>query len=247
MIVDNLARIQSSIEHCAKEYAKHNHLVAHKVTLVAVTKYQSVDSIIALHNLGHCVFGENKVQDLKAKIQAINAIKENLDSNKLVKTTKQHLEVPFFWHFIGTLQTNKINALLALQPILIHSVDSFALALTLDERCKRIDHIQDVLLQVNAANEATKHGFSLESAYDAFLEIRHKVTNLRLRGIMSIGAHSEDKAVVYDSFARTKELYDKIPDVDTLSMGMSEDFVEAIACGSNMVRIGSALFKDDTI
>ena len=156
-------------------------------------------------------------------------------------------QTPIEWHFIGTLQRNKINALLSLRPTLIHSIDSLELALALDERCKAQGRIQPVLLQVNAANEPSKHGFSLESTCDAFAQIRAHTSHLRLQGLMTIGAHTQDISAVVESFARTKALYDTLraaySDIETLSMGMSGDFMHAIMQGANMVRIGSALFS----
>ena len=98
-----------------------------------------------------------------------------------------------------------------------------------------------MLLQVNAANEASKHGFSLDSARDAFLQIRESAPFLELCGIMSIGANNDDMGLVEESFALTKALYDSLPNVSVLSMGMSGDFELAIKHGANMVRIGSAL------
>ena len=228
----NLKSIQDKIQKYSQIYTQKHNIKTHEIKLIAVSKYHSTQEILALHSLGQCCFGENKVQDLRQKIGEI-------DSKSLVSNN------PIEWHFIGTLQRNKINSLLALRPALIHSIDSLPLALAIDEKCLELDIIQPVLLQVNSANEPSKHGFSLECAKEAFLEIKDRAKNLNLCGVMTIGAHSDDRNKINDSFAITKELYDSLSSAgaSVLSMGMSGDFDLAIQNGANMLRIGSALFS----
>ena len=228
----NLKSIQDKIQKYSQIYTQKHNIKSHEIKLIAVSKYHSTQEILALHSLGQCCFGENKVQDLRQKIGEI-------DSKSLVSNN------PIEWHFIGTLQRNKINSLLALRPALIHSIDSLPLALAIDEKCLELDIIQPVLLQVNSANEPSKHGFSLECAKEAFLEIKDRAKNLNLCGVMTIGAHSDDRNKINDSFAITKELYDSLSSAgaSVLSMGMSGDFDLAIQNGANMLRIGSALFS----
>lgn len=239
-IASNLSFITQQIKVATEQYQAKAGVTGHKVTLVAASKYQDLESIRALYWAGQCVFGENRVQDLRQKAGEL-AIMENLAPNQV------NLK-PIEWHFIGTLQRNKINQLLALSPALIHSIDSIELALSLDEKCKAQGRIQPALLQVNAASEPSKHGFSLESTCDAFAHICAHTSHLRLQGLMTIGAHTQDIGVVVESFARTKALYDTLcasySDVKILSMGMSGDFMHAIGQGATIVRIGSALFKD---
>lgn len=228
----NLKSIQDKIQKYSQIYTQKHNIKTHEIKLIAVSKYHSTKEILALHSLGQCSFGENKVQDLKQKIGEI-------DSKSLVG--KNSIE----WHFIGTLQRNKINSLLALRPALIHSIDSLPLAIAIDEKCLELGIIQPVLLQVNSANEPSKHGFSLECAKEAFLEIKDRAKNLNLCGIMTIGAHSDDRSKINDSFAITKEIYDSLSSAgaSVLSMGMSGDFDLAMQNGANMLRIGSALFS----
>lgn len=227
----NLKSIQDKIQQYSQIYAQKHNTKTHNIKLIAVSKYHTTQEILALHSLGQCYFGENKVQDLKQKVGEIDS-KNPIDKN------------PIQWHFIGTLQRNKINSLLALRPALIHSIDSLPLALAINEKCLELGIIQPVLLQVNSANEPSKHGFSLECAKEAFLEIKECAKNLNLCGIMTIGAHSDDRSKINDSFAITKELYDSLSSAgaSVLSMGMSGDFDLAIQNGANMLRIGSALF-----
>lgn len=241
-IASNLALITRQIDAATERYQAKAGITGHKVTLIAVSKYQDVESMRALYLAGQRAFGENRVQDLRQKA---SELKENLAQPPYQPAPNP--QKPIKWHFIGTLQRNKINHLLALSPTLIHSIDSIELALSLDERCKAQGRIQPALLQVNAASEPSKHGFSLESTCDAFAHIRARTSHLRLQGLMTIGAHTQDIGAVVESFARTKALYDTLraaySDVETLSMGMSGDFMHAIEQGANMVRIGSALFK----
>ncbi|MGX3045350.1 YggS family pyridoxal phosphate-dependent enzyme [Helicobacter sp. T3_23-1056] len=223
----NLKTIQNKIQTISKQYAQKHDIKSHNIKLIAVSKYHSIDEILAMHSLGQNSFGENKVQDLKTKISQIDFSKN------------------FEWHFIGSLQRNKINTLLSLNPALIHSIDSLNLAYEIDKKCKQLGKIQPILLQVNSANEPSKHGFDLKNAKEAFLKIKESTTNLNLCGIMTIGAHSEDKSKIEDSFARTKKLHDSLEKYGSsvLSMGMSGDFELALQNGANMLRIGSALFR----
>ncbi len=219
MMRQNLKSVIARIEQARLAYSAHQ-----VIRFVAVSKYHTKDEIQALYELGQRAFGENKVQDLNLKVSSLS-----------------HL--PLEWHFIGRLQKNKINALLALRPALIHSIDSIELAKTLNGRCVRNGITQDVLLQVNSANEETKQGVTLESACDIYLQIKEQCKNLNLRGLMSIGAHTDDEREIDKSFASTKKIFDSIKDADILSMGMSGDFEIAIKNGANLLRIGSALFN----
>lgn len=232
----NLKSIQDKIQKYSQIYTQKHGIKTHDIKLIAISKYHSTQEILALHSLGQCSFGENKVQDLKQKISEIDS-KSFINKNSIDNN-------PIKWHFIGTLQRNKINSLLALRPALIHSIDSLPLALAINEKCLELGIIQPVLLQVNSANEPSKHGFSLECAKEVFLEIKECAKNLNLCGIMTIGAHSDDRGKINDSFAITKELYDSLSSAGAtvLSMGMSGDFDLAIQNGANMLRIGSALF-----
>ncbi len=196
----------------------------HIVKIVAVSKYSQSSEIKDLYEIGQRAFGENKVQDLKAK------------SNELE-------ELPLEWHFIGNLQKNKINNLLAINPTLFQALDSYELALELQKKLEAKEMTLNCLLQVNSAKEESKHGFMPEETQEIYAKITSECKNINLKGLMSIGAHSEDKAVVKQSFETTYELYKTLPNATICSMGMSSDFELAIACGSNMVRLGSVMFN----
>lgn len=196
------------------------------VKIVAVTKYVSTDEIKELYELGQRAFGESKVQDLKQKEEALS-------------------DLPIEWHFIGRLQKNKINHLIDLNPFLMQSLDSFELALEIDKRLDAKGKKLDALLQINSAKEESKAGVMPEIAYDEYLKIIENTKHINLKGVMSIGAHTDDKDEVKKSFETTYKIYESLKPhgAKICSMGMSHDFELAIECGSNMVRIGSLFFK----
>jgi len=218
-IIEYKQKIDKVIERI--EYARIRVSEHHIVKIVAVSKYSTSTEIEALYNIGQRAFGENKVQDLSLKA-------EELD------------DLPLEWHFIGNLQKNKINQLIKANPYLFHSLDSIELAEALD---KRLEYPMDALLQINSSNEASKHGVSLEEANDIYAQISSTCKNINLRGVMSIGAHSDDTTLIKKSFEDTYKIYDSLPNADILSMGMSSDFELAIECGSNMLRLGSIMFN----
>lgn len=216
---DKLDYVLQKIERARIAYSRH-----HVVKLVAVSKYSQVDKIIELYNCGQRAFGENKVQDLGQKMQELSAL-------------------PLQWHFIGNLQSNKINALLDLKPFLIQSVSSLELARAIDSRAGVRGMKQKILVQVNSAREEQKGGVSIESCLEVCDQIRQECKNLQLMGLMCMGAHTLDTDEINKSFEITKKLYDSLSDVSILSMGMSGDYEIAIANGANMLRIGSEIFK----
>ena len=206
------------------EYARLNVSDYHIVKTVAVSKYSTADEIKALYEIGQRAFGENKVQDLKLKAKELE-------------------DLPLEWHFIGNLQKNKINNLLDINPTLFHALDSFELALELQKKLKVKDRELDCLVQINSAKEESKHGLLPENAIEIYKKIQAECPRLNLKGVMSIGAHSEDRAVIKESFETTYKIYKQLPNATICSMGMSGDFELAIECGSNMIRLGSIMFN----
>ncbi len=196
------------------------------VKIVAVSKYVTDNEIKRLYSIGQRAFGENKVQDLKEK-------------------SKKLEDLPLEWHFIGRLQKNKINHLLDISPVLIHSCDSLELAKEIDKRAKIKNKKLDILLQINSAKEESKAGVLPEIAKDTYLQIEQECKNLNLKGVMSIGAHSDNKQEIQKSFETTYKIFEDLQKngAKICSMGMSGDFELAIKCGSNMLRLGSILFK----
>ena len=201
------------------------HVSAHHIVkIVAVSKYSTATDIEKLYKIGQRAFGENKVQDLKAKSQELN-------------------DLPLEWHFIGNLQKNKINNLLAINPTLFQSLDSLELAYELQKKLAAKDMTLDTLLQINSAKEESKHGVMPEVALEVYQQIQAECPNINLKGVMSIGAHSDDTEVIKQSFLTTYEIYKQCDGATICSMGMSGDFELAIECGSNMVRLGSVMFN----
>nr|WP_321265797.1 YggS family pyridoxal phosphate-dependent enzyme [uncultured Sulfurimonas sp.] len=196
----------------------------HIVKTVAISKYSTADDIIKLYNIGQRAFGENKVQDLKAKASELE-------------------ELPLEWHFVGNLQKNKINNLLDINPTLFHALDSIELAHELQKKLASRDMVLDALLQINSAKEESKHGFMPEFAKEVYEQIKNDCPNINLKGVMSIGAHSQDKDIIKKSFDTTYEIYKNLDGATICSMGMSGDFELAIESGSNMIRLGSIMFN----
>ena len=196
------------------------------VKIVAVSKYSDAKAIENLYKIGQRAFGENRVQDLKQKMQELD-------------------EYPLEWHFIGRLQTNKINTLLDLNPFLIQSIDSYEKAVELDKRAKVKGKKVNILLQINSAKEDTKAGVMPEMAKEEYLKIKENLDNLNLKGLMTIGAHTDNQKEIQKSFEITYKIFEDLKNqgATICSMGMSTDFELAIKCGSNMLRLGSVLFK----
>ena len=218
----NLDEIITKVEGARLRVSEH-----HIVKIIGISKYSTSTDVKTLYEAGQRAFGENKVQDLKQKM-------EELD------------ELPIEWHFVGTLQKNKINNLIDLNPTLIHSLDSLDLALELNKKLEAKNKKLSALLQINSAYEETKSGVMPEVALEIYKQILELCPNIILKGVMSIGAHVEDEKIIKESFKTTKKIFDELVPFGAkyCSMGMSSDFELAIACGSNMIRVGSTLFKD---
>ena len=219
-ILSNKAEIENRIAE-----AKTRGGFSHDVIIVAVTKYQTIEDTNAAIEVGLSNIGENYVQHLKEK---------------------DALLLPCKRHFIGHLHTNKVKALLSMKDIaLIQSVDSVKLATEIDKYSEKLGRTTEILLQVNIGDEEQK--FGVEPADTAAL-VRDvsDFEHIKVKGLMATMPIEKDIRY-YKEF---KELFEKVKacnisgvDMDILSMGMSNDFEEAVECGSNMVRIGTALFK----
>ena len=194
-----------------------------KARLIAVSKNVTQNEVISLYNQGLREFGENRVQELKRKSEILS----NLDIK---------------WHFIGRLQSNKINQLISLHPSLWQSCDGIEIALEVN---KRLNYKLDTLLQINSAKEESKQGVDPSDAIEIYKDIQNRCENLNLIGVMSIGANSDDENEIKRSFEITKNIFDKLKPQGALicSMGMSGDFNLATECGSNMVRLGTILYR----
>lgn len=198
-----------------------------EVKLLAVTKTVDVARIKEIKEFNLNEIGENKVQEIEEKYEA--------------------LKDDFEFHMIGSLQKNKINKLLG-KIKLIHSLDSLDLIEALDKRLKNNDMKLDGLLQVNISKEESKSGFYKDEVAEA-LEKMHEYKNIHIVGFMTMAPFTEDEKVVRDTFRGLYELKEKLAknnydnvDLKYLSMGMSHDYKIAIQEGSNILRIGSKIF-----
>ena len=197
------------------------------VTLVAVSKTHPMEAVEEAYAAGQRIFGESRPQELKAKAEAL----------------PRDIE----WHMIGHLQTNKVRMLMP-YVTLIHSVDSERLVREIEKEAARLDREVDILLEVHVAREETKTGWSGEEL-EAWLATGQwrELGHVRFRGVMGIATNTDDEAVVRGDFEALKGWFERLKPLfgeafDTLSMGMSDDYPTAIACGSTMVRVGSRIF-----
>jgi len=222
-VFENVVAIRERIEKAA---AKSGRKLG-DITLVAVTKNQPVDAIEQVVQAGIIDIGENRSQELIPKQQA--------------------LEDGIKWHFIGHLQRNKVKYIIPF-IYLIQSVDSIALAIEISERAKSINKVQDILLEVNISGEETKYGFKPEEIMAALDELA-TLENIRIKGLMTMAPFMKETDLLRPYFAKLNDLFNNLSsrqdqniEMQYLSMGMSNDFEVAIEEGSNMVRIGTALF-----
>ena len=214
-------RIRQAAESCGRD--------ANSVRLVAVSKTIPAETVKQAIEAGVTILGENYVQEAREKFNAL-------------------AQYPVGWHFIGHLQSNKAKYAVRLFD-LIHSVDSLKLACELDKQAKKVDKIQQILVQVNISAEDTKSGISTDEAAGLISEIS-QLKNLTIKGLMTMPPYFYQPEKVKPFFAALRELRDRIkqglPDVtlEELSMGMTGDFEVAIEEGATLVRIGTAIFGE---
>ncbi|MEA1849384.1 MULTISPECIES: YggS family pyridoxal phosphate-dependent enzyme [unclassified Chryseobacterium] len=195
------------------------------VELVAVSKTHPVSAIQEVYDLGQRIFGENKVQELSEKYPL--------------------LPKDIQWHLIGHLQTNKVKFIAEFIDT-IQSVDSEKLIREINKEAAKHNRTIKVLLQVKIAEEETKFGLETEEAkilYQKYLS--GEFPNILITGLMGMATFTEDENQIKKEFLNLKKLFDELNQqqpLETLSMGMSDDFPIAIECGANSVRVGSAIF-----
>lgn len=201
--------------------------LAEDVKLIAVSKTRSNDEILELYNAGHKVFGENRVQELIEK--------------------QEVLPKDIQWHLIGHLQRNKVKYIAEFVH-LIHSVESDKLLQEINKQANRFERIIPCLLQIKIAEEETKFGLDKEEAENILKTYREKFENVQIIGVMGMATFTDDMEQVRREFKSLKKVYDHFQtldgDIQILSMGMSGDYELAIEEGSNMVRVGSAIFGE---
>ena len=199
------------------------------IKLLAVTKTRSIEIIEEALSNNIEFIGENKVQEAEDKIPFLTGkFKE--------------------FHFIGHLQSNKINKLMKLKPTLIHSIDKYSTANKLNNYLKQHSFTQDVLIEVNTSGEKNKFGITPDETLPLIRSIS-QMENIKIKGLMTISMFTHDEKIIRSSFIKLRELFNKIvaaeiPNVEMkfLSMGMTNDFEIAIEEGANIIRIGTAIF-----
>ena len=208
-----------------ENYHKIKAQIPANVELVAVSKFHPVEKIQEVYDCGQKVFGENKVQELLTKVNELPA--------------------DIQWHLIGHLQTNKVKYI---APFIdtIQSVDSEKILLEINKEAVKNNRKIKVLLQVKIAEEETKYGLEISEAKEIFSNyLEHQYPNIEILGLMGMATFTDNKNQVKSEFLVLKSLFDELSTfkkLETLSMGMSDDFALAIECGSTSVRIGSAIF-----
>ena len=215
MIRDNINRIKSELP---------DH-----VTLVAVSKYQSLEDTKAVLDAGVYDLGESRVQDFLKKYELLG------DRPR--------------WHFIGHLQKNKVKYIIG-KTFLIHSVDSLELIDVIERESKKQGIVTDVLLQLNLAREDSKSGILVENL-NSILEALPGYQFVRVKGLMAMGPLTQNNDKIREIFVELKKIYDRIKEesvdgkvqMNYLSMGMTDDYTIAIEEGSNMVRVGRIIFS----
>ena len=224
MLKNNYISVKNNVENICEQ----NNIPKEQVTLIAVSKTKPVSDIEQVYEAGCRDFGENKAQELKEKYE------------QLPKDIR--------WHFIGTLQKNKVKYVVG-KAFLIHSVDSYELALEIQKRAEKMDVHCDILIEVNVAKETSKQGiFEFDEVINTIYKIS-LLNNVHIKGLMTIAPiceNSEENAIYF------KQLKDLSVDIthknidnvsmDILSMGMSSDYETAIQEGATYVRVGTNIF-----
>ena len=198
------------------------------VSLVAISKTKPTSDLMEAYNAGQRIFGENKIQEMTEKWEELP---KDID-----------------WHMVGHVQRNKVKYM-APYVGLIHAIDSLKLLKEINKEAEKNDRVINCLLQIKIADEESKFGITAEEA-EAILKSEKlaEMNNVKITGLMGMATFTEDKDQVKKEFQYLKSLFDefqkKFKDLKILSMGMSGDYKIAVESGSNMVRIGSAIFGE---
>ena len=202
-----------------------NHLhknISKDIVVVAVSKTKPNEDILEAYNSGHKSFGENKVQEL---IEKHNALPKDIE-----------------WHFIGHLQRNKVKNIIKFIH-LIHSVDSYKLLNEINKRAENENRVVNCLIQVKIATEENKYGFNFEEIDDV-INFSKNLNHINVKGFMGMSTLTNDNNIINNEFSKLQNIFNnyKSKTLNILSMGMSNDYNLAIENGSNMIRLGSIIF-----
>ena len=221
MIAENLKHLRERIAAKCAEFKRN----PQEIKLVAVSKFFGLDAINEANRLGITDFGENRAQELRDKYDLLG--------DKVI------------WHFIGTLQRNKVKYAVKAATY-IHSVDSATLADEINTQAQKLNKVQKILLEVKTSSEESKSGLTTESEILNLVKHCSTLQNVELVGLMTMAAYTDDTEIIRKSFIELRNLRDRINqngfDLKELSMGMTNDYEIAIEEGATMLRIGSAIF-----
>ena len=221
MIAENIKHLRERIALKCAEFKRN----PQEIRLIAVSKFFGIDAINEANTLGITDFGENKAQELRDKYEKLGD-----------KVT---------WHFIGTLQKNKVKYAVKAATY-IHSVDYLALADEINNQAQKINKVQKILLEVKTSSEDSKSGLTTETEVLNLVKHCSALSNIELVGLMTMAAFTDDERIIRQSFSDLRKLKDEINkngfDLSDLSMGMTSDYEIAIEEGATMLRIGSAIF-----
>lgn len=220
-LYQNIADVEEKID----KYCNKAGVSRKDINLIAVSKTVGWERVKEAYDDGLRSFGENYVREFVEKSQKLP---EDIE-----------------WNIIGQLQRNKVKYIMNNKIYLLHSLDKLSLADELQKQCLKHDKYIDVLVQLNLSGEETKSGIS-QDELDGFLEAIASLDRIKVKGIMTIGPTFGDEAEIRKDFASAKKIFDKLKnsmsDIQYLSMGMTGDFGWAILEGSNMIRVGTAIF-----
>ena len=213
----------------AQNIRRFHEIVPEGVEIVAVSKFHPAEMILEAYNAGQRNFGESRVQEFLEKVKI--------------------LPEDIKWHFIGHLQTNKVKAVIG-KTSLIESVDSVRLLDIINRESEKTGVVTDVLLQAHVAAEETKFGFFPEELIKYLQKGDYRnLKNIRIKGLMGMATNTDDEeriqkdfSALHDLFLEIRKAFADLKDFEYLSMGMSDDWQIAVKEGSNLVRIGSAIF-----
>lgn len=200
--------------------------IGSKVRLVAVSKTKSEIEITKAYKFGQRIFGENKVQELVSK------------QNNLPKDIN--------WHMIGHLQRNKVKYIAPFIN-LIHGVDNLKLLKEINKQAKKNNRKIDCLIQIKISSEESKFGLTYKEASDLLKsEFVSVLENINITGFMGMASNTSEQSILKKEFNLLNDFFNEFKKTDknikTLSMGMSNDYILAVNCGSNMIRVGSNIF-----
>ncbi|WP_338410246.1 YggS family pyridoxal phosphate-dependent enzyme [uncultured Flavobacterium sp.] len=212
----------------AQKYTQIKSQLPNNVILVAVSKTKPVSDLMEAYEAGQRIFGENKIQEMTEKWE--------------------QMPKDIQWHMIGHVQTNKVKYM-SEYVSLIHGVDSLKLLQEINKQAKKNHRVIDVLLQMYISEEETKFGLDEKELNEVIKHVQQEkesFENIKIIGLMGMATFTEDQNQIKKEFLLLKSVFDKLNtlsfSLNTLSMGMSGDYIPAIECGSTMVRIGSSIF-----